>query len=122
MLTLIAKNNSAEFATRERCTIKEILNDAKSPGLSIARCTVLPGVTTELHALNGTAETYLIEKGCGLMDDGECVPFAVEAGDCIAIAPGHKQRIKNTTDDKLIFLVICTPRFKPACYEAAKQE
>ena len=116
MLTLIPENKSAEFATRERCQIKEILNDDKSPNLSIARCRVLPGITTELHSLSGTAETYLIENGEGLMDDGRCSPLPVEAGDCISISPGHAQRIKNTGTGELKFLVICTPRFKPACY------
>lgn len=117
MLTLIARNKSTEFFTRERCHIKEVLNDQKSPGLSIARCRVEVGVTTELHALCGTAETYLIEEGKGLMDDGVCVPFVVEAGDCVNISPGHAQRIKNTGTEELKFMVICTPGFRPACYE-----
>ncbi len=116
MLTRIGRNNSAAFFTRERCHIDEILNDSASPDLSIARCRVERGVTTELHCLMGTAETYLIEKGTGEMDDGTAPAFPVKAGDCVAIAPDHPQRIRNTGPDDLIFLVICRPRFEPSCY------
>ncbi|HHC30096.1 MAG TPA: cupin domain-containing protein [Rhodobacterales bacterium] len=117
MLQKIPRNDSAEFFTRERCYIKELLNDAASPGLSIARCRVTPGVTTELHALAGTAETYLIERGNGQMDDGESPGFAVGPGDSVVIAPDHPQRICNTGTGDLVFLVICTPRFEPPCYQ-----
>lgn len=117
MLTKIPQNPAPEFFTRERCHIKEILNDPRHNGLSIARCRVEPGVTTELHRLLGTAETYLIEQGTGRMDDAQNAPLPVGPGDCIAIPPGHAQRITNTGDQDLLFLVICTPRFTPECYE-----
>ncbi len=116
MLRKIPANGDPEFFTRERCHIKEVLNDPASPGLSLARCRVAPGVTTELHALAGTAETYLIERGTGVMDDGAQAPLAVGPGDCVTIAPDHPQRIRNTGSEDLVFLVICTPRFEPACY------
>ena len=118
MLRVIGKNDNAEVFTRERCHIKEVLNDAASPGLSIARCRVEPGVITELHALRGTAETYMIEAGQGRMDDGSAPGRDVGPGECINIPPDHPQRIHNTGKDDLIFLVICTPRFMPSCYEA----
>lgn len=116
MLTKIPRNDSVEFFTRERCHIKEVLNDPNSPGLSIARCRVEPGVTTELHALTDTAETYLIEAGTGVMDDGTAPGFPVGPGDAMSIPPGHPQRIRNTGAEDLIFLVLCTPRFEVPCY------
>ncbi len=116
MLTKIPRNDSAEFFTRERCHIKEVLNDPASPGLSIARCRVEPGVVTELHALEGTSETYLIEVGSGKMDDGTNEAFELGPGDVVTIPPGHKQRIRNTGREDLVFMVYCTPRFQPACY------
>lgn len=116
MLSKIPRNDSPEFFTRERCFIKEILNDPASGALSIARCRVAPGVTTELHSLLKTAETYLIEAGTGRMDDAQSPAFTVCAGDSVTIPPNHPQRIQNTGKDDLIFLVICTPRFEPACY------
>ena len=115
-LTLIPNKNVAEFDTRERCSIIEILNDEVNPDLSIARCRVKPGVTTELHSLEGTKEIYLVEEGCGMMDDGACMPFRVNPGDSIVIPPDYPQRIKNIGEVDLVFKVVCTPRFKPACY------
>ena len=116
MLTKIPANDSDAFFTRERCHIQELLNDPASPGLSIARCRVEPGVTTELHALANTAETYLIEAGSGVMEDGSGPGFAVGPGDAVSIAKDHAQRIRNTGNTDLVFLVFCTPRFVPACY------
>jgi len=114
--TLIKHKNAVEFDTRERCSIIEILNDQQSPHLSVARCKVNPGVTTELHSLSGTKEVYLIEEGRGMMDDGTCKPFTVKPGDSITIPPDYPQRIKNIGKVDLVFKVVCTPRFMPACY------
>lgn len=116
MLTKIPRNGSDEFFTRERCHIKELLNDPASPGLSIARCRVAPGVVTELHALKATAETYLIEAGSGEMDDGTNRAIAVGPGDVVTIPPDQKQRIRNIGSTDLVFTVYCTPRFEQACY------
>ena len=118
MLNHIKNKFSKEFFTSERCHISELLNDATSPQLSMARCRVEIGVTTQLHALKGVRETYLIEKGEGVMDDGGNSEFSVEAGDSVEIAPDHPQRIRNTGDSDLIFMVVCKPRFTPDCYLA----
>lgn len=116
MLKHIKANNSSEFFTEERCYITELLNDPASPSLSMARCRVLPGVTTQLHSLTGVHETYLIEVGSGIMDDGQNTGFSVAQGDTILIKPGHAQRIQNTGKGVLVFTVTCTPRFEPDCY------
>ena len=116
MLRHVPAKGGPEFPTRERCHITELLNDARSPRLSIARCRVEPGVITELHALRGTEETYLIEAGRGVMDDGEHAGRPVGPGDSILIPAGHAQRIRNTGESDLIFLAICVPRFVPDCY------
>ena len=116
MLKHIKGNTGREFFTDERCYITELLNDPASPDLSIARCRVLPGVTTQLHSLTGVHETYLIEAGSGIMDDGQNSGFPVVQGDAIAIKSGHAQRIKNSGDGVLVFTVTCTHRFEPGCY------
>ena len=116
MLKLITRNAQPEFETRERCSIVEILNDAESSDVSIARCRVKPGIITELHSLRNTKETYVIEAGQAMMDDGECEPIAVEIGDKIMISSGHPQRIRNIGECDLIFLAVCNPRFEPECY------
>ncbi len=121
-LILIKNQNAVEFDTRELCSIIEILNDEQSPHLSVARCKVNPGITTELHSLAGTKEIYLIEKGSGMMDDGACEPFLVIPGDSIVIPPDHPQRIKNTGEADLVFKVMCTPRFLPACYTPLEED
>ncbi len=118
MLKLIKNKSPIEFETRERCFISEILNDEAVPGHSIARCRVKPGVTTELHSLTNTRETYTIETGQGMMDDGECEPFLVGPGDSVEILPDHPQRIKNISDVDLVILLVCIPRFVPECYVA----
>ena len=118
MLNHIKNKFSKEFFTSERCHISELLNDAASPQLSMARCRVESGVTTQLHALKGVCETYLIEKGEGVMDDGENGEISVEAGDSVEIAPDHPQRIRNIGKCDLIFMVVCKPRFTPDCYVA----
>ena len=117
MLKRIKSQNGDAFYTRERCFITELLNHADSPGLSIARCCVKPAVMTELHRLKATHETYLIEQGEGEMDDANSPPIPVAAGDCVTISPGQAQRIRNIGQDDLVFQVICSPRFRPECYE-----
>ena len=109
-------SDQTEFYTRERCYITEVLNSDDSPDLSIARCRVETGVVTELHSLTGITETYQIEAGQGVMDDGINPSVTVGVGDCVTIPAGHPQRIKNIGPNDLRFTVICRPRFTPACY------
>lgn len=112
---LIPATPSAEFATRERCHVTELVNDARAPELSLARCRVEPGVTTELHALS-VDEVYVITKGSGAMEVGGGEPFAVVPGNAVRIPAGVAQRIRNTGDTDLVFECVCTPRFTPAAY------
>lgn len=44
---------AAEFATGERCYITELWSIADEPGLTVAIARVEPGVSTQLHALEG---------------------------------------------------------------------
>ncbi len=117
MLIHIPHQDHKEVYTRERCHITEVLNHPDSPTLSIARCRVDPGVTTELHRLLETMETYFIEAGQGVMDDGINPAFPVQTGDSIVIPAGHAQRITNTGASDLVFLVYCRPRFEPQAYD-----
>ncbi len=116
MLKHIASKQSDEFYTEERCHIIELLNDEASPQLSMARCRVEAGVITQLHALEQTEETYFIENGSGVMDDGEGNLIEVGIGDSVKIAKNYPQCIRNTGENDLVFLAICRPRFLPECY------
>lgn len=104
-----------EILTRERCYITELLNDEQVPQVSLARCRVPPGVTTELHSLS-VAEWYVIGSGSGRMTVGDAAPFDVGPGDCVAIPAHAAQRIENTGAEDLVFQCVCVPRFEPGCY------
>lgn len=112
---LIAGEPSAEFYTDERVYITELLNAEQSPQASLAIARVGPGVTTQLHALQGVAETYIIREGSGLVEVDH-VARAVSAGDKVLIAAGTPQRITNTGAGDLVFYCLCLPRFTPGCY------
>ena len=106
----------SEFWTPERCFIQEILNDPSHPKSSLAVARVPPGVTTQLHRLNGIEETYIIKRGSGALEiDGE--KSELQLGDAIIIPVGASQQISNTGHEDLEFFCLCTPRFLPECYE-----
>lgn len=117
MITVHRADLSSEFPTRERCHITELLNAGATPGISVARCRVEPGVTTELHSLTGTAEIYVMIEGRGEMDLGGGDWRTVLPMDCVEIAAGAPQRIRNTASGDLVFLALCRPRFRPESYE-----
>ncbi len=116
MLKFIKKKNVKETYTQERCHVLELVNDAECSQMSLTRCRVEPGVQTQLHALKNVRETYYIESGEGVMDDGVIAGIDVRVGDAIVIEPEQPQRILNTGKSDLIFMVVCNPRFVPECY------
>ena len=44
-------------------------------------------------------------------------PQEVTSGAVVLIPPLCRQRITNIGDDDLVFLAICSPRFRPEAYE-----
>ncbi|OPY88843.1 MAG: glucose-6-phosphate isomerase [Smithella sp. PtaU1.Bin162] len=106
-----------EFYTDEGCYIIEVSNTSSDPGLSIARARVEPGITTKWHRLHGITERYYILEGIGIMEAGNLPMQEVKPGDVILIPPMCRQRITNVGLTDLIFLAICTPRFRPELYE-----
>lgn len=105
-----------EFFTDEGCHILEAWNRADDPAVSVARARVEPGVTTRLHRLAGIAERYLILSGEGRMEVEGVAPRLVGPGDLVYIPADRGQRIANSGNVDLVFLVICTPRFVPEAY------
>ena len=101
-----------EFYTAERCHILEMSNSTADEQLSIARARVEPGVSTAFHSVRDTAERYVVLEGQGEVEIGKKSPEPVRAGDVVLIPPGMSQRITNTGSEDLIFLAICTPRFR----------
>ncbi|MBT8115123.1 MAG: cupin domain-containing protein [Arenicella sp.] len=111
---------STEYFFREGCFIEEWHNSARDEDLSIARVRVEPGVSTKLHSLTDTTERYAIISGYA---QAEIAGEAKKLGpaDVIVIAPGQAQRITNTTSEDLVFLAVCTPRFRLENYRQLEQ-
>ena len=108
---------AAEFYTPEQCYIIELSNTPDDPDVSIARARVAPGVTTRWHRVVETTERYVILEGRGRMEVGDLPAQEVTPGDVVIIPPSCRQRIANVGTGDLIFLAICTPRFRPEGYE-----
>ncbi|MGH8506725.1 MAG: cupin domain-containing protein [Stenotrophobium sp.] len=106
----------SEYATDERCRILELLNTSDSVEVSVARARVAAGVTTRWHRLQGTAEHYVILEGSGRVEIANLPAATVKPGDVVSIPPLCPQRIANTGETDLVFLAICTPRFRPENY------
>ncbi|PLW70649.1 cupin domain-containing protein [Pseudohalioglobus lutimaris] len=106
----------AEFHTSEQCHILELHNSPLDEGCSIARARVEPGVTTQLHALHGTAERYVILTGEGQVSLGGRETLTVGELDVVTIAAGESQCITNIGEQDLVFLCVCTPRFRQENY------
>ena len=107
----------SEFPIAEGCFVTELSNIPEDADASIARARVPPGVTTRWHRLKGTAERYVILAGSGRVEVGELPAQAVAPNDVVLIPPGYRQRITCTSAEDLVFLAICTPRFRPEAYE-----
>ena len=105
-----------ECFTEERCHIVELSNAVDDPDVSIARARVEPGVTTRWHLLVDTIERYVILEGTGVVEIGALAPRTMRSGD-VALIPAHcRQRITNIGAVDLVFLAICSPRFRPVNY------
>jgi mannose-6-phosphate isomerase-like protein (cupin superfamily) len=105
-----------EYYFEEGCYITELSNTPADPEASIARARVLPGVTTRWHRLTGTTERYVMLEGNGRVEVGDEPARDVGPGDVVVIPPLCRQRITNVGEGDLVFLAICTPRFRPECY------
>jgi mannose-6-phosphate isomerase-like protein (cupin superfamily) len=109
----------AEYFFQEGCFITEWWNRAEDEAVSVARARVEPGVTTRFHRLAGITERYVIIEGEGNVEVGREPPRIVRPGDVVVIPPGVRQRITNRGATDLLFLAVCTPRFRREAYEDA---
>ncbi len=104
-----------EYYFKEGCYILELLNDESDAECSIARARVLAGKQTRWHKLLDTSERYVILEGKAEVHVGE-LKETVSKGNVIVIPSGEQQRIVNKGEKDLVFLAICTPRFKATNY------
>ena len=108
---------AVEFYTDERCYIRELANIEADPEASIAQARVRPGVTTRWHRLAGITERYILLSGSARVEVGDLPAQQVGPGDVVLIPPGCRQRIACLGEEDLVFLAICTPRFRNEAYE-----
>lgn len=110
-------DETRERYTDERCWILELSNDDTDPDVSIARARVACDVTTRWHRLVSTIERYVILEGEGRVEIGDRPARTMHVGDVARIPAGMRQRIANTGPSDLVFLAICTPRYRDDRYE-----
>jgi len=118
--SLLRHDPAQEYWFEEGCFITEFSNSPDDPELSIALARVPPGVTTRWHHLEGITERYVIQQGEGLVEIGDLPPQKVGPQDVVVIPPGCRQRITNQGSSDLIFLALCTPRFRPEAYSVTE--
>lgn len=113
---------SAEFFTDEGCYINELLNQPFDPKVSIALARVPPSSTTRWHRLHGIVERYVLLEGSGIVEIGDLPEQKVSYGDIVLIPAGIRQRIRNCGNEDLVFLAVCSPRFRHDAYEDIDEE
>ena len=119
--SIIRPDPANEYGTEERCSILELSNSDNDEELSIARARVGVGVTTAWHRCVDTAERYVILEGQGRIEVEGLQPADVVVGDVVVIPPSAEQRITNTSNVDLVFLALCTPRFRPQSYQHTEE-
>ena len=117
-VTYLPVDESAEYFSEEQCHILELSNRGDDPAVSVACARVTPGVATRPHSLKGTEERYLVLSGEGRATIGDRPPRLLKSGDMVLIPPEVSQQIENTGGEDLVFLCICTPRFRWENYRA----
>ena len=120
--SVVDVDTETEFWTSERCFTLELSNSSDDEDVSVARARVEPGVTTARHRLIGVDERYVVIEGRGQVEVGALAPAEVTAGDVVLIPRGTAQRISHTGAGDLVFLCVCTPRFRPECYDDLESE
>jgi mannose-6-phosphate isomerase-like protein (cupin superfamily) len=118
MKKIVKASDHTEFYTDEKCFISELLNSETFNSFSIAQARVLPGITTSLHRLRDVDEVYYILSGKGEMEVEDETKTIVEEKDIVFIPRNKTQRITNISGTDLIFLCVCSPRFRIEAYES----
>lgn len=116
IMTVKDNQQLAEYYFEEECYISEFWNENTDPDVSIARARVMPGQKTRKHSLRSTVERYCIISGTGEVFIGDAPGQQVQANDIVYIPADVCQHIANHSDEALVFLAICSPRFEPQNY------
>jgi mannose-6-phosphate isomerase-like protein (cupin superfamily) len=106
-------NEVPPFITKDGSEIRELLAHRNSGirNQSLAEARLAVGSSTQEHYHSKTEEIYFITAGRGRMRiEGESKE--VKAGDAIAIPPGKKHKLWNTSDETLKLLCCCAPGYE----------
>lgn len=107
---------ASEYWFEEGCFISEWSNSEDDPDCSIARARVPAGGRTRWHRLNEITERYVVLEGRGRVEVGDRPSATIGPGSVVIIPPGERQRVTAGADAELVFLAICTPRFRADAY------
>lgn len=101
------------FTTKDGSEIRELLAHRNSviANQSLAEARLPPGGSTEAHYHPKCEEIYYILEGTGRMQIGADIR-EVGPGDAIAIPPGARHQITNTSGSVLKFLCCCAPAYE----------
>ena len=113
---LHSPEDSDEYWSDEGCYILELANTAADESCSIARARVPVGGSTRPHCLLKTIERYVIVEGSGLVEINGLSAEPVSRYDVVQIPADVSQKITNTGDSDLVFVCVCTPRFRQESY------
>lgn len=120
---ILRDDDRQETGIEPGCFLTDWLNDPADNDVSIARIRVAPGAETRLRRFDSIWERYVVLEGQGRIElvgptraftEGDHTISALEPGDVVVIPPNFSRRITNIDDHDLVFLAICTPRFRPA--------
>jgi mannose-6-phosphate isomerase-like protein (cupin superfamily) len=110
-----------EITALDNTKVREILNPLHDEedlrlGYSLAQAVLEPGQSSLPHRFKEASEVYCITKGRGIMHIDE--QFSeVGPGDTIYIPPMAIQWIENAGSERLEFLCIVDPSWKPDAEE-----
>lgn len=105
-----------EYYFKEGCYIQEWHNTDVDPAISVAHVRVEVGQTTRLHRLLDTQERYVMLQGQAIVTVGD-KSWPISKGDVVVIPAGVEQKIENCGAKDILFLAICSPRFKEQNYQ-----
>jgi len=103
------------FITKDGSEIRELLAHRNSVirNQSLAEARLDVGASTQEHYHLQAEEIYFITAGSGrIRIEGE--EREVEAGDAVAIPPGQKHKLWNTSRETLRLLCCCSPAYEHA--------
>jgi mannose-6-phosphate isomerase-like protein (cupin superfamily) len=106
-------NDVPSFITKDGSEIRELLAHRNSVirNQSLAEARLPAGGSTQEHFHPRAEEIYYITHGTGrIRIDGET--REVKAGDAIAIPPGKRHKLWNTSTEILHLLCCCAPAYE----------